>query len=286
MNTVTPPTRARRLRRDLVIVLGLLAALPLFLAACEIIEVLQPSEAAQGEVIEVTVTVEQPYSDTNPHRGVLSVLVPEDWSFVSGTYSGDAGPGDMVEDEGWADSTTIVLPPPAGMKWIGTVSEEAHDVPSAPAFFDATLQLQVGQEVGDFDLGYFTTNDAFGTGDIVFGDNEDNTADTLMNVPITVKLSSANDGGAAPETFTLAQNHPNPFAASTTVGFTLARAADVRVVVYDALGREVAVLVEGRRAPGSHAVTLDARGLPAGTYLYRLEVAGEVVATRRMTRAR
>jgi hypothetical protein len=284
METATPRRRAPR--RELTIVLGLLLGLPLFLAACEIIEVLQPTEAEQGEVIEVMVTVEQPIEDTNPHRGVLSVLVPDDWSFVSGTYGGDAGPGDMVEDEGWADSTEIVLPAPAGMKWIGMLSEDAHAVTSAPAFFDATLQLQVGQQTGDFDIGYFTTNDGFATADIVFGDSEDNTADTLMNVPITVTMTTASEDGAQPRAFTLAQNSPNPFAAATTVGYALARAADVRVAVYDLVGREVAVLSEGRRAPGEHTVTLDARSLPAGTYLYRLEVDGEVVAVRRMTLAR
>ncbi|HLT48033.1 MAG TPA: T9SS type A sorting domain-containing protein [Rubricoccaceae bacterium] len=282
METATP----RALRRDSTIVLGLLLGLPLFLAACEIIEVLQPSSAFTGDVIEVTVTVEQPFEDINPHRGVLSVLVPDDWSFVSGTYGGDAGTGDMLEDEGWADSTEIVLPAPPGMKWIGTISDEAHAVTSAPAFFDATLSFQIGQTEGDFGIGYFTTNDGFATADIIFGDSEDNTADTLMNVPITIIKPLATEDDVAAGAFTLAQNVPNPFAGSTTVGYTLTRAADVRVAVYDALGREVAVLAEGRRAPGEHAVTLDARGLSAGTYLYRLTVDGEVVATRRMTLAR
>lgn len=280
------PATHTRTRRDFAIVLSLLIGLPLLLVACEIIEVQQPSEADQGEVIEVTVTVEQPFEDANPHRGVLSVLVPDDWSFVSGTYSGDAGSGDMLEDEGWADSTEIVLPAPPGMKWIGTISEDAHDVPSAPAFFDATLELRVGQTTGDFGLGYFTTNDGFGTGDIVFGDNLENTADTLMNVPITVNLTSANEPGTPPAVFALAQNAPNPFADATDVSYTLGRPADVRLTVYDAVGRAVAVLSEGRRAAGTHTATLDARGLPAGTYLYRLEADGAVVATRRMTVAR
>lgn len=284
MRHATPSPRAPR--RDLLLVLGLVAVLPLSLAACEILEVIQPEEAETGEVIEVMVTVEQPYTDVNPHRGVLSVLVPEDWTYVSGTYSGDAGPGDMLEDAGWSDSTSTVLPPPPGMKWIATLSEDAHTVDSAPAFYDATLRFEVGQTTGDFDIGYFTTNDAFGTADIVFGDNKDNTADTLMNVPITVTMGTAAGDDAAPRAFTLAPVHPNPVTASATVGYTLARAAAVRVAVYDLLGREVAVLAEGRRAPGEHAVALDARALAAGTYLVRLAVDGDVVATRRMTRSR
>lgn len=270
-------------RRSLALVLGLCVLLPLVVAACEIVEVIQPSEADQGEIIEIFVTVEQPFADANPHRGVLSVLVPEDWVFVGGTYDGDGISGDMVEDEGWSDSTEIVVPAPAGMKWIATLSEEAHDVPAAPAFFDATLQFQVGQTLGTFDLGYFTTNDAFNTADIQFGPNEENTADTLMNQPITVNPLVATEDETQPGTIALDQNYPNPFAASTTIGYTLDRAANVRLVVFDAAGREVAIVAESRRAAGGHTVTFDGSGLPSGTYLYRLEADGETIQTRRMT---
>lgn len=288
MNTnATPqPRLTRTTRRELFGVLVLLVALPLILVACEIIEVQQPSEAEQGEIIEVTVTVEQPIQDDTPHRGVLSVLVPEDWSFVSGTYSGDAGPGDMLFDEGWSDSTEIVLPAPDGMKWIGTISDEAHAVPDPPAFFDVTLQLQAGGTLGDFGIGYFTTNDAFATADIEFGESEENTADTLMNVPITVTPGTSNEDDAQPGAFRLTQNYPNPFVSETTVEYALERAATVRVAVFDASGREIAVLDAGTRGIGTYTVDLDAAGLASGTYLVRLEADGEIVATRAMTLAK
>jgi len=288
MNTnATPrPRLARTTRRELLAVLAMCVALPLILVACEIIEVQQPSSAEQGEIIEIVVTVEQPHTDENAARGVLAVLVPDDWAFVSGSYGGDAGSGDMLEDPGWADSTEILLPAPDGMKWIGTVSGEAHPVPSAPAFFDATLRLQVGQRTGDFGLGYFTTTDAFGTADIVFGPSADNTADTLMNVPITVNPGTSNEEGAQPGTFRLTQNYPNPFASATTIEYALDRPATVRVAVYDAAGREVAVLDAGARAAGIHAADFDAAGLASGTYLVRLEADGEIVATRTMTLAK
>ena len=54
--------------------------------------------------------------------------------------------------------------------------------------------------------------------------------------------------------------------------------------VYDALGREVAVLVDGAREAGRHEVAFDAARLSAGTYLYRLE-AGAFAATRTLTLA-
>lgn len=286
MNTNATPTLSRIKRRELIGVLTMFFALPLLLVACEIIEVQQPSSASQGDVIEVTITIEQPVEDANPHRGIVSVLVPEDWAFVSGTYSGDAGPGDMLEDEGWSDSTETVLPAPDGMKWIGTISDEAYAVANPSAFYDVTLQLQVGQATGDFGLGYFTTNDAFGTADIVFGASAENTADSLMNVPITVNPGTASEGDAQPGVFTLAQNYPNPFRSATAIAYALERPAAVRVTVFDATGREIAVLEEGARAAGDHTVDFDAAGLASGTYLVQLKADGEIVATRTMTLAK
>lgn len=280
------PRATRAFRRDLAIALALLVGLPLLLVACEITEVQQPSSALQGEVIEVVVTIQIPGDDANPHRGVVSVLVPEDWAYVAGSYDGPAGTGDMLEDEGWGDSTDIVLPAPDGMKWIGTISDEGYAVSNAPVFYDATIQLQVGQTTGDFDIGYFTTNDAFATADIAFGDNESNTADSLMNVPITVNPSVANEDGAQAGTFTLGQNYPNPFRSATAIRYELDRAAAVRVTVFDAAGREIAVLDEGSRAVGEHTVDFEAAGLASGTYLYRLEADGEIVETRMMTLAK
>ncbi len=68
-----------------------------------------------------------------------------------------------------------------------------------------------------------------------------------------------------------AWNHPNPFNPSTTLRIELTDAAEIRLSVYDMLGREVARLLDGGLEAGSHEVVFDAGGLPSGTYLYRLE---------------
>jgi hypothetical protein len=67
---------------------------------------------------------------------------------------------------------------------------------------------------------------------------------------------------------------PNPAVGATTLRFRLAREARVRLDVFDAQGRRLVTLVDGLRAPGEHAVTLEGRGLPAGLYLCRFEVGG------------
>ncbi|MEM1041320.1 MAG: T9SS type A sorting domain-containing protein [Bacteroidota bacterium] len=79
--------------------------------------------------------------------------------------------------------------------------------------------------------------------------------------------------------------YPNPTAGRAEVAFALAEAAAVRLVVFDVLGREVAVLAEGAREAGPHTAAFDGSALAAGTYLVRLE-AGGVVETQTLTLTR
>jgi hypothetical protein len=92
---------------------------------------------------------------------------------------------------------------------------------------------------------------------------------------------------ALPSGFRLAQNSPNPFNPTTDIEFTLPAAMQVRLEVFNTLGRRVRTLLEGSRSAGSHTLTWDARGedgqpVPSGSYLYRL-TAGQLVETRTMT---
>lgn len=81
--------------------------------------------------------------------------------------------------------------------------------------------------------------------------------------------------------FEILGNYPNPFNPSTTIRFTLDAGRLTRMAVYDALGREVAVLADGMMAPGEHSVTFDATGLTSGVYLVRMSY-GLRVRTRKM----
>lgn len=74
-----------------------------------------------------------------------------------------------------------------------------------------------------------------------------------------------------PRSFKLGQNYPNPFNPSTTIPFRLDHSSRVALRVYDVLGREVAVLVDGFLKAGEHAFEFDATGLASGTYVYVLE---------------
>ncbi len=82
----------------------------------------------------------------------------------------------------------------------------------------------------------------------------------------------------------LDQNFPNPFNPSTIVGFQVGTqdlaSVQVRLAVYDLLGREVAVLVDGIIPAGEHSINFDASTLASGIYIYRLQVGSEVYIKR------
>jgi photosystem II stability/assembly factor-like uncharacterized protein len=94
---------------------------------------------------------------------------------------------------------------------------------------------------------------------------------------LAVHAGTGGAGGA--EALTLA-SFPNPFRGATTIRFTLPEAGAVRLTVYDAIGREVARLVDEAREAGTHAVAFDASALPAGVYVARLETAGQALTQR------
>jgi hypothetical protein len=88
--------------------------------------------------------------------------------------------------------------------------------------------------------------------------------------------------GAA-ERFSLNQNYPNPFNPSTVISYTLPVDARVSLKIYNLLGTEVAELINGNQAAGSHSVQLDSDKyhLASGVYLYKL-TSGSFSETRRM----
>lgn len=90
------------------------------------------------------------------------------------------------------------------------------------------------------------------------------------------------DNGLDVKTITLSQNYPNPFNPSTQISFTLQASSFTRLSVYDLLGREVAVLVDGPMSVGSHSVNFDASELTSGMYLYRIVSNGEAISRRMM----
>jgi hypothetical protein len=93
--------------------------------------------------------------------------------------------------------------------------------------------------------------------------------------------SISDQNADVPEKFALSQNYPNPFNPKTGVRYQVSGVSEVKITVYDILGREVTVLVNERKAPGNYEVSFDASGLSSGLYYYRL-TAGSFTKTRSM----
>lgn len=74
---------------------------------------------------------------------------------------------------------------------------------------------------------------------------------------------------------------PNPFNPSTSIRFSLPRAGEVSLSIYDLLGEKVTVLVSGYQNAGTHTVQWNATGRPSGVYFYRLNT-GEFVETKKL----
>lgn len=96
----------------------------------------------------------------------------------------------------------------------------------------------------------------------------------------TVTSSEGSPSGVSPRAF-LHQPYPNPAQTRVQLHYEVAGSGAVRLSVYDVLGREVAVVVNGRTDAGRHRATFDVRSLAAGVYVFRL-VSGTASASSRV----
>lgn len=94
---------------------------------------------------------------------------------------------------------------------------------------------------------------------------------TNESTPIVVDIERSE---GLPTKFAIRPNYPNPFNPSTIIGYDLPVAGEVRLSVFDLLGREVSKLVDGNMIAGSHQVVFDAKGLSSGIYMYVLQAGG------------
>ena len=114
-------------------------------------------------------------------------------------------------------------------------------------------------------------------------------ADAIVDLVLALE-STGVDAAAGPRSYALEQNYPNPFNPGTEIRFSLAARAEVRLVVYNILGKQIRVLLQGMRDAGSHTAVWDGRdrtgaAMASGYYFYRLSArAGSdtYTATRRM----
>jgi hypothetical protein len=88
-------------------------------------------------------------------------------------------------------------------------------------------------------------------------------------------------GNDIPDRFSLSQNYPNPFNPTTVISYQLPKSGNVKLVVFDVLGRELQTLVNEYKPAGTYEVTFDGSALSSGLYLYRI-TSGDFSDTKKM----
>ncbi len=226
------------------------------------------------------VVAEQYGGDTAPEAEPLVTPLSEP---LPGTDSGGMG-GEPVRSR--TDPNGVLYYPYSGFGESGVVAIRPHPLPPSwlvVEAWDGTLapgesrQITLTFRPGARAVGTYTaTLQAF-------------TAETgeAVEVPLTLEVMpgtvSEEEPAEVPEA-SLAV-YPNPTNASAMVALTLGAASEVRVAVYDVLGRRVALLSEGALDAGTHRLRFDGRALPAGLYLVRAE-SGSRSFTERITLVR
>ena len=114
--------------------------------------------------------------------------------------------------------------------------------------------------------------------DIVVTDSLPTRVDiALRHIAVAVDVAPE----ALPRHVSLSQNYPNPFNPSTTIRYGLPHTSTVQLTVYNTLGEEVALLVQGEEEAGYHEVKFEGSGLSSGVYFYCLR-AGDFVQTSKL----
>ncbi len=109
-------------------------------------------------------------------------------------------------------------------------------------------------------------------------------ANALGQLKLFVNYNNANDvkleSSLIPNSIELRQNYPNPFNPATTIRFSIKELSDVRLRVFNLLGKEEALLVNEQLQAGSYSVDFDASGLSSGTYFYQLNAGGNIISKK------
>ena len=228
---------------------------------------------------------------------LATIGYPSNYSQIRGTVMNCCVQDWGVLDEAGVSSITIFDPPlpqfpndalEAGFAWEFDFLPDLHISNSTVSIVE-TVQVPAGQFNDCLKINAVLTNSAGdtvqrnqvyyaqGVGEVLnVGWNASQQNFRFELTEYSVQLSVGDNAATGvPIHFSLHQNYPNPFNPVTTLRLDLPQAAEVKLVVYDLLGREVVQLVKSRQQPGHHQViwtgtTAEGRAAPTGIYIARL----------------
>ena len=174
-------------------------------------------------------------------------------------------------------STKILNDTAASLNILLLFSQPAYDLTSG-IYWLGSLRFNVSNPLACFRMSFINNSAVFdGSTPLTYGSGWTYAnIDTCLNNTVSVN----NVTTEIPREFNLSQNYPNPFNPVTMIKFALPKASFVTLKVYDMLGREVSVLVNGQKPAGQFIVDFDASSLTSGIYFYRLETNGFVDVKR------
>ena len=270
--------------------MAILFIISLASTACLIEEVEQPTQVNAGETFTTIVTVTAVGEEVNiPHHGAMAVMVPDDWSYTSGSYetTDDVGSGEMVVDPDggsvWSTSAgsavdiDTLFTTPDNMQWVFLLSD-VGSLTEPNVLHEVTLNFGVGSTNGSYPIGYVVTVNTGDMLDYINTDDEDNElvgVDTSFNHMVEVVGGTAGIGeDKLPSEYQLSQNYPNPFNPETTIDFRIDADSHVNISIFDINGSLVQELVNEWKASGSHQVKFSGHSIPSGIYFYKMTTKG------------
>lgn len=222
---------------------GLVGELTVFSDVLQFVPYSDPGESTgTAEITPAEVTLSE--LDVNVHESMLVTI--SDVTFVDAEGNFGTGTSYPITDGSLAGDETVSF---------------------YTAFYDADY-IETAVPTGTVKLTALV-------GDI--SGNPELTARNSGDIEITTSIER--DG--MPQEFALEHNYPNPFNPTTVIQYSLANHSNVKLQVFDILGREVATLVNEAQAAGVYTINFDAKALSSGTYFYRIK-AGDFTSIRKM----
>ena len=237
------------------------------------------------------------YSLTNlsPGTYILEAIPESGYAATFFKYDGSTTLDKSAADSVIVDSTTVVTGINFTVKalldsGLATVSGTIRSQQNSPVSDAIVYAINSSNKVASYAIvsssGKFVINDLLpGTYTIATSSTDysavsnptvtlNYTASAYKTTAITVAetaTTNVSNENTVVSGFNLAQNYPNPFNPSTIIKFSLPEKMNVKLTVYDLMGREVAQLVSGITEAGTHSVEFNGAGLSSGVYFYTLK---------------